>query len=114
MPNWCLNTIKTKSEKIHNVFHRLMLKEDREKKGVEFKYMKSDKCFFDIYIEDDYIMFSTKWSPPLIAIHNLAKRFDETIVMHYYEPGIGFYGTFTTDGNNQIDDGHDGLRPDDY
>ena len=47
--------------------------------------------------------FESAWSPPIDALSVLVEE-GFKVVLHYYEPGMGFTGTWTGDPENGVDD----------
>jgi hypothetical protein len=51
------------------------------------------------------IAFDTAWSPPIPVIQKLSRLFPSPcFALHYFEPGIGFAGTFTAENGVENDD----------
>lgn len=129
MPNWCMNsmTVRGPSKQVHDLFDRVKESEDffniikprpadQEENwyswNIENWGTKWDADAGDFDINDGepeqgmstvYLNFDTAWGPPGMIVEALTEQgFD--VDLWYYEPGMGFAGTYTSfDGNDHYE-----------
>lgn len=108
MANWCSNYVEYKGEEA-NIFSLLEelreLEEENRKTGLGVRPSEEGdlKYMFELYVEDEYFTFESKWSPANDSLQFLARKHDVTIINRYYEPGSMLYGKWTGDGETEND-----------
>lgn len=60
--------------------------------GQTLKVFNDDTYLFDIYVEDDYVNFETKWGPPTNTIMYLLNKYNVDAEFEYQESGMQIYG----------------------
>lgn len=110
MPNWCYNQIRfngseTNEKKVLELFTQLQAKELQEQCGQKPDFTTSDDYFFNINIEDDLIIFETRWSPKIELCVEIAKHFDLNFEYTYEECGNQIFGkAIFTAGNEEAEE----------
>jgi hypothetical protein len=123
MPNWCINntTLYCPSKDIYDKLIDAIL----NKKwfatfaplGDEWNYdiacdiwkTKWDANYINIINQNDeeYILdvsFETAWTPPIGVYEIMYKNFDIEIISYYYELGCSFFGRYTKNKNEEINE----------
>jgi len=131
MPNWCDNraTVTGPAPTISKI-KEILLSEDPELLSwmVPEPKFEGDQDWYswrinswgtkwplsDVYIDEDdepdsiTFTFSTAWSPPIEAFHTWAvNEGNVQFSLDYWEPGIGFVGTTSYDGEYLDDEVYD-------
>lgn len=109
MANWCSNYVEYKGEEanINSLLEGLReLEKENERTGLvgvrpseegDLQYM------FDLYVEDEFFSFESKWTPAYDLLQFLAKKYQVTIINRYSEPGNMVFGQWTSDGEIEDD-----------
>lgn len=98
MANLCSNIVQFKGDEetmkqIRALFKNLAAKEAREEQGQIPAFIKQDDGFmYDIRWEDKQLFYSTKWSPNLDTMLEVAKYYKVEYSHFYCEPGCLLYG----------------------
>lgn len=107
MANWCSNYVEYKGEEanINSLLEELReLEEENRKTGLGVRPSEEGdlKYMFGLYVEDEYFLFESKWSPANDSLQYLAKKYQVTIINKYSELGCMVFGQWT--GNGEIEE----------
>ena len=108
MANWCSNYAEYEGEEanINSLLEELRELEKENKKtglGVRPSEEGGLQYMFDLYVEDEYILFESKWTPANDSLQFLAKKYQITITNQYSETGNMVFGQWTGDGESEND-----------
>lgn len=108
MANWCSNYVEYKGEEanINSLLEELReLEEENRRTGLGVRPSEEGdlKYMFELYVEDEYFSFESKWSPANDSLQFLAKKYQVTIVNRYSELGCRVFGQWTGDGEIEDD-----------
>ncbi len=108
MANWCSNYVEYKGEEanISSLLEELReLEEENRRTGLGVRPSEEGalKYMFELYVEDEYFSFESKWSPANDSLQFLAKKYQVTIVNRYSELGCMVFGQWTGDGETEKD-----------
>lgn len=109
MANYCNNFLSFEGteenvEKVLEMFKALIEEQKQTGLGVLPKEVNPDECksryFFDIYFDEDCVIFWTKWVAPTEELSKIAQKFNVTITNSVEELGCMIYGveTYYADG----------------
>lgn len=108
MANWCSNYVEYKGDEsnISSLLKELReLEEENRRTGLGVRPSEEGNLqyMFDLYVEDEYFSFESKWSPANDSLQFLAKKYQVTIINRYSELGCMAFGQWTGDGEIEDD-----------
>ena len=108
MANWCSNYVEYKGEEanISSLLEELRELEKEYKKtglGVRPSEEGDLKYMFELYVEDEFFSFESRWSPANNSLQFLAKKYQVTIINRYSELGTMTFGQWSGDGEIEED-----------
>jgi hypothetical protein len=108
MANWCSNYVEYKGEEanINSLLEELReLEEENRRTGLGVRPSEEGdlKYMFELYVEDEYFSFESKWSPANDSLQFLAKKHKVTITNQYSELGCMVFGQWIGDGETEKD-----------
>ena len=121
MPNWCSNTVTVYHEQAHmidrfvNAAHSDGLFESYVSIGPDDAPTAKWGCKWDVNMNDDgsfiervddntvSMSFMTPWSPPIEFYEALENDNGYEVNAYFYEPGVGFAGTFDNGSTNEYE-----------
>lgn len=103
MANWCSNTLVFTGGDFLP-FKQEIIDSIGSNEGLRI-FDDSSMCIFDGQgtVEDDYIYFESRWTPPIQDLVKRAKRDSFTFNLEYYECGCQIFGKAIFDENGLCD-----------
>lgn len=97
MPNWCSNSVvfsaaEDKLEMIRDLFAEIQQKQETDDRYHLPDFAVSEGFMRDIVLEPRRISFTTRSSPNISLLAEIADHYDATFVNRYMEMGDGLYG----------------------
>jgi hypothetical protein len=97
MPNWCANSVvfsagEDKLAMIHDLFAEIQQKQEADGRYHLPDFAASEGFMRYIVIEPRRITFSTRTSPNISLLAEIADHYNATFVNRYMEMGDGLYG----------------------
>lgn len=97
MPNWCSNSVafsaaEDKLEMIRHLFAEIQQKQEADGRYHLPDFAVSEGFMRDIVLEPQRISFTTRSSPNISLLAEIADHYDATFVSRYIEMGNGLYG----------------------
>lgn len=108
MANWCSNYVKYKGEEanINSLLKELReLEEENRKTGLGVRPSEEGdlKYMFELYVEDEFFSFESKWASANDSLQFLAKKHQVTITNQYLETGNMVFGQWSGNGETEKD-----------
>lgn len=101
MANWCYNVVQfsgdeQKIKEIDALFNEMSEREKQAREGQLPPFVEADTGYmFDIYVQDGYISYETKWVPNTAVLVQIADHFQTGFIHEYQEPSMYIYGEAT-------------------
>jgi hypothetical protein len=97
MPNWCSNSVvfsaaEDKLAMIRDLFAEIQQNQETDGRYHLPDFAVSDGFMWDIVLEPKCILFTTRSSPNISLLAEIADHYDATFVNRYMEMGDGLYG----------------------
>lgn len=108
MANWCSNwvTVEGKEANVSLLLKELEeLEEENRRTGLGVRPSEEGglKYMFELYVENEYFSFESRWSPANDSLQFLAKKYQVTIINRYSELDCMVFGQWTGDGEIEDD-----------
>ncbi|OYD43649.1 DUF1281 family ferredoxin-like fold protein [Sphingobacterium cellulitidis] len=109
MANWCYNVVQfsgdeQKIKEIDALFNEMSEREKQAREGQLPSFVEADTGYlFDIYVQDGYISYETKWAPNTDVLVQIADHFQTGFIHEYQEPGMCIFGEATYQDKELVD-----------